>query len=74
MGLVISMAATFLLGFIPSMHVFWALHVVLDGLFAGYVALLVHLKGLAAERSAKVRFLPARPTFAEPALLRRSVN
>jgi hypothetical protein len=74
MGLVISMGATFVLGLMPGMRVFLALHVVLDGLFAGYVALLVHLKSLAAERSAKVRFLPARPTFAEPALLRRTVN
>ncbi len=74
MGLVISMGATLVLGLIPSMRVFWALHVVLDMLFAGYVALLMHLRNLAVERSAKVRFLPARSQI-EPALvLRRSVN
>jgi Flp pilus assembly protein TadB len=74
MGLVISMGATLVLGFIPSMQVFWALHVVLDVLFAGYVALLVHLRNLANERSAKVRFLPARPQVEPALLLRRSVN
>jgi hypothetical protein len=74
MGLVISMVATLVLGLIPSMRVFWALHLVLDVLFASYVGLLVHLRNLATEQTAKVRFLPARPMVAEPALLRRSVN
>lgn len=75
MGLVISMVATLVLGLIPSLRVFWMLHLALDVLFVGYVALLVHLRNLAAERSAKVRYLPARPRpLAEPALLRRSVN
>ncbi len=74
MGLVISMAATLVLGLIPTMRVFWALHVVLDILFAGYVALLVHLRNLATERSAKVRYLPARPAVEPALLLRRSVT
>jgi hypothetical protein len=74
MGLVISMGATLVLGLLPSMRVFWALHLVLDALFLGYVALLVHLRNLATERTAKVRFLTPRPAV-EPALaLRRSVN
>lgn len=74
MGLVISMVATLLLGLMS--HVFLMLHLALDVLFVGYVALLVHLRNLAEERSAKVRYLPARPraVVAEPALLRRSVN
>jgi hypothetical protein len=75
MGLVISMGATLVLGLIPTMRVFWVLHLMLDLLFAGYVALLVHLRNLATERSTKVRFLPARPMIApEPAFARRSVN
>jgi len=76
MGLVISMGATLVLGFLQPLRVFWALHVVLDVLFVGYVALLVHLRNLASERSAKVRYLDlrTRPMVAEPALLRRSVN
>ena len=74
MGLVISMSATLVLGFMEPLRVFWALHVVLDVLFLGYCALLIQMKSLATERSAKVRYLPARPIVAEPALLRRSVN
>lgn len=80
MGLVISMVATLLLGMVPAMHVFLMLHLALDVLFVGYVALLVHLRNLASERSAKVRYLPARPhaivagASAQPALLRRSAN
>ncbi|MBA3654214.1 MAG: hypothetical protein H0W70_08470 [Actinobacteria bacterium] len=73
MGLVISMGATLVLGFFEPMRVFWALHLALDVIFAAYVGLLVHLRNLATERSAKVRFLPARPmVVAEPALVRRS--
>jgi len=75
MGLAISMGATLVLGLVPSMRVFWALHLVLDVLFAAYVGVLVHLKNLASEQSAKVRFLPARPMVVpERALLQRSVN
>ena len=75
MGLVISMGATLVLGLIPSMRVVWALHVVLDILFVGYVALLVDLRNLATEQSAKVRYLPSRPRpMMAPALQRRAVN
>lgn len=74
MGLVISMAATLVLGLLPALRVFWALHLVLDVLFLGYCALLIQMKSVAAERSAKVRYLRPRPVVAEPALLRRSVN
>jgi hypothetical protein len=74
MGLVISMGATLVLGVIPAFRVFWALHVVLDLLFAGYVAMLAHLRNMASERSAKVRFLTPRPQVEPALLLRRSVN
>jgi hypothetical protein len=74
MGLVISMGATLVLGFLPNLQVFFMLHLALDVLFLGYVALLVHLKGLATERTAKVRYLPTRPTVEPALLLRRSVN
>ena len=78
MGLLISMGATLVLGILPGMRVFLMLHLVVDALFAGYCMLLVHLKGLAAERSAKVRYLDlrTRPVMAAPApaLPRRAVN
>jgi hypothetical protein len=71
MGLVISMVATLLLGMLPALHVFLYLHLALDALMVGYVAMLVHLKSLASERTAKVRYLPTRPQVVEPALLLR---
>jgi hypothetical protein len=48
-------------------------HVVLDLLFAGYVALLIRMRNVAAEKEMKLRFLPT--VQGEPALaLRRSAN
>lgn len=49
------------------------LHLLVDVLLAGYIALLVRQRNLAAERELKVRFLPRRQAV-EPAYLRRSVN
>ena len=69
-GLLVAMAGSLVLGFLPQLRALWAVHVVLDVLFVAYVALLVYLRNLAAERDMKVRFLPtaAQP---EPALLYR---
>ena len=52
------MAATLVLGLLPPLRMLWALHVVLDLAFAGYVALLVRMRNMAAEREIKLRFLP----------------
>ena len=74
-GLLVAMAGSLVLGFLPPLRALWAVHVVVDVLFAAYVALLVYLRNLAAEREMKVRFLPAAPAAPEPALLyRRSAN
>jgi hypothetical protein len=73
-GLVIAMGSTLLLGMLPSLRVFWMLHLLLDVLFAGYVAALVHMKNIAMEHSAKVRYLPTRPVVEPVLALRRSVN
>lgn len=76
-GLLVAMAGSLVLGFLPPLRALWAVHVVVDVLFVAYVALLVYLRNLAAEREMKVRFLPtaAAVATAEPALLyRRSAN
>lgn len=80
-GLLAGMVGSLLLSFLPGLGVLFGLHVALDVLFVGYVALLVRYRSLRAERAAKVRFLPkvAQPTpvgsVPEAALLlRRSVN
>jgi hypothetical protein len=69
-GLLVAMAGSLILGFIPQLRALWAVHIVLDLLFVSYVGMLVYLRNLAAERDMKVRFLPtaAQP---EPALLYR---
>ena len=72
-ALLAGMGATFLLA-VLGLGALWALHLLLDAAFAGYVVLLVRMRNAAAERDMKLRFLPG-PVQAEPALLlRRSAN
>jgi hypothetical protein len=80
MTLLASAGLTLLLGLLmPQVLV---LHLLIDGLLAGYVALLVRQRKLAEERSMKVRYLgdarraPARRTQATPefALRRTAAN
>jgi hypothetical protein len=74
-GLLGAMGGSLLLGFIPSLRVLWGLHLLLDALFAGYVALLVHMRNMAAEQEMRVRFIPGAATAPESALLlRRSAH
>lgn len=62
MGLVVAMAGSALLAMIPGLSVMWMVNVVVDILFVGYVALLVRMRNVAAEREMKLTFLPgARP-------------
>lgn len=63
-----------LLGFIPGLSVLLKLNVLLDVLFVGYVAMLVRIRNMSAEREMKVRFLPASATPEPALLLRRSAN
>jgi hypothetical protein len=71
-GMLAAMGASLLLGFIPALRILWVVHLLVDGLFVSYVALLVHMRNQAAEKEMKVRFLPGRPAEAAPLLLRRS--
>jgi hypothetical protein len=74
-GLLAAMAGSLLLGLIPALRVMLGLHLLLDLVFASYVALLVRMRNVAAEREMKLRFLPAPMATREPALaLRRSAN
>ena len=71
-GLLVAMAGSLLFGVLPPLRVLWLVHVVLDVLFVAYIALLVYMRNLAAEREMKVRFLPtAGARSPEPALLLR---
>ena len=72
-GLLVAMAGSLVLGFLEPLRILWPIHVALDVLFVAYVAALVYLRNLAAEREMKVRFLPTHAT-PEPALLLRRTN
>jgi hypothetical protein len=75
LGLGAAMLSTLALSFVPGLGALLVLHVLLDVLFVVYVALLIRLRGLAAEREMKLRFLPGSHQQVEPALaLRRSAN
>lgn len=51
-------AGSFALALVPGLSVMWAVQVVFDLLFAGYVAILLRLRNRAVERDLKLRFLP----------------
>ncbi len=73
-GLLGAMGGSLVLGLLPSLRVLWGLHLVLDALFVGYVAMLMRIRNEAAERDMKLRFIPTAGGMPEPALLRRSAN
>jgi hypothetical protein len=62
MGLVVAIAGSALLAMIPGLSIMWMVNLVVDVMFVGYVALLVRMRNVAAEREMKLTFLPmARP-------------
>ena len=72
--LLVAMGVSLLLGvFFPVM---FAVHAFVDVIFAVYLALLIRMRNLAAEREMKVRFLPSpvSPFDSAAALLRRSMS
>ena len=73
-GLLGAMGGSLVLGFLPSLRVLWGLHLALDALFVGYVALLVRMRNVAAEREMKLRFIPSAPAPEPALLLRRSAH
>lgn len=58
LGLIGLAVVTLLLGLIPGLHTILYFQVIVDLLLAGYVALLVRMRNLSAERAAKVTYLP----------------
>lgn len=74
-ALMAGMGLTFLLALLPGFEVLWGAHLLIDAAFVGYIAMLVRMRNLAAEREMKLRFLPGATVSREPALaLRRSAN
>lgn len=58
MTLLVAAGTTLVLGAIPALRMLWLVHVAVDVLLFGYVALLVRQRNLATERELKVRLLP----------------
>lgn len=73
-GLLVAMGATLVLGLLPPLRMMLVLHLLVDALFAGYVALLVRARNVTVERDLKVRFLPGVVPVQPALLLRRSAN
>jgi hypothetical protein len=68
-ALLVGVIGTFLLAIIPGLSVLWTVQIAFDVALVLYVALLVRLRNLAAERDQKLRFIPqpARPAPPRPA-------
>jgi hypothetical protein len=74
-GLMAAMGISLVLGAIPALRILLLVHVLADALFVGYVALLVRMRNVVAEREMKLSFLPGSAPHVEPALLlRRTAN
>ena len=71
-GLMAAMGISLVLGAIPGLHILLLVHLLADGLFVGYVALLVRMRNAVAEREMKLSFLPGSAPQVEPAFLLRS--
>jgi hypothetical protein len=57
-ALLAGIAGSLLLGMIHGLRVMLAVNIVLDLLFVAYIALLIRMRNLAAEREMKVTYLP----------------
>ncbi|MGH9115586.1 MAG: hypothetical protein ACRDWW_07105 [Acidimicrobiales bacterium] len=67
-ALLAGVVGSFLLAIIPGMSVMWPVQVMFDLVFAGYVALLIRIRNLAAERALKLRFMSRQPARHRPPL------
>jgi hypothetical protein len=69
-GLLAAMAATLVLGLVPELRPLLVVHLVLDVLCAGYVALLVRRRRAAEDAALNVAYLPTTSaTTVEPTVL-----
>ena len=72
------MGTTFVLAMVLSASALWALHLVMDGLFLGFLAMLVRVRNIATEKEMKLRLLPpphgGRPLPAPVLAMRRSAT
>ncbi len=75
--LLMGMGTTFVLAMVVSSSALWMLHLLMDALFLGFVALLVRVRSVAAEKEMKLRLLPqavGRPEPVPVLAMRRSAT
>ena len=65
-ALVAAAVGSLLLAMIPGLSIMWSVQVVFDVVLVAYVALLVRLRNLAAERELKLTFMPPPRRAAQP--------
>jgi membrane protein YdbS with pleckstrin-like domain len=63
MVLVLTFACSLLLGMIPAAHLLWVVSAVSAVAIVAYVAVLVHLRGVAEERERKLHYLRPDPQY-----------
>jgi membrane protein YdbS with pleckstrin-like domain len=63
MVLVLTFTCSLLLGMIPAAHLLWVVSAVSAVAIVAYVAVLVHLQGVAAERERKLHYLRPEPEY-----------
>jgi hypothetical protein len=56
-ALLTGVIGTFVLALMPGLNIMWPVQVAFDALFLGYIALLIRLRNLAAERAMKLAFI-----------------
>ena len=73
-GLSVTTFFFLVIGAVPGMHVLLAAGAGFAVMLFAYMALLVRMRNMAAEREMKLTFLPGATAYDAPALLRRSAN
>jgi len=74
-ALLAAAGTTLVLGLLPPLRPLLVLHLLVDVLLVGYVALLVRMRTAARDRASKVAYLPGPAVATQPQfLLRRSAN
>lgn len=74
MVLVAGLVGSLLLGALPHLHVLWVLSLVAAIGLAGYVAMLIRIRNIAAEKEMKLAYLPQGGSPEPAYLLRRPAS
>ena len=57
-GLAAGTLTTAIIGIVPPLHLLWAITAILAAALVAYMALLINLRNIAAERRVKLHYLP----------------